>query len=202
MKTENTPPLRGRPKTLDRDHVLRIALMSYWEGGPTSVAISQICHKAKVSKPGLYREFGSDDGLKDAALELYRSLVLSQFYDVLARDIPFERGIEALISFTVQDRQPLGIPDGCLQVMMRAHKDDLGEVTQAKVDLLRRETLTHYEAWIERAKLKGEFKADVSTKAAALFCDAQNCSAMRMQKEGVPNGIIGQTLRLAFSALL
>lgn len=202
MLTQNDPPRRGRPKTLDRDHVLKIALMSYWTDGPTSVAIHQICRLAEVSKPSLYREFDSDDGLKDAALDLYRSMVLVPFYEVLTRETTFQDGVEALIAFTVQDRQSLGIPNGCLQVAMRAQKTELGEITRHKVDLLRGETLANYETWIERAKSKGEFKPDISTKAAALFCDAQNGSAMRMQNEGVSNDIIEQTMKLAFSALL
>ncbi|MDA9009542.1 TetR/AcrR family transcriptional regulator [Alphaproteobacteria bacterium] len=193
---------RGRPKTLDRDHVLQIALMSYWADGPTSVAISEICRKADISKPGLYREFGNDDGLKEAALDLYREMVLTKLYDILAREDTFEQGVEALITFTIQDRQLLGIPNGCLQVAMRANREDLGQSTREKVDLLRDETLKNYERWIERAKSRGEFKASISTKAAAHYCDAQNCSAMRMQREGVSNEIIGQSLRLAFSAII
>jgi AcrR family transcriptional regulator len=201
MSTQYDPPLRGRPKTMDRDHVLQIALMSYWTDGPTNVAIHQICKIADVSKPSLYREFGSDDGLKDAALELYREMVLLPFFEILDREDTFQEGIDALIAFTIQDRKPLGIPNGCLQVAMRAQKHQLGEITGKKVDLLRCETLANYESWIERARSRGEFKADISTKAAALFCDAQNSGAMRMQTEGVSNDIIGQALRLAFSAL-
>jgi AcrR family transcriptional regulator len=166
---------------LDRDTVLKTALMSYWADGPTRVAISHICQAANVSKPSLYREFGSDDGLKDAVLDLYRDMVLVPFYDILTSDAGFGQQIEALIAFNIQDRQPRGIPSGCLQVAMRANKEDLGAIARNKVDLLRRETLLNYERWIERAKSRGEFKADISSEATALFCDAQNGGAMRMQ---------------------
>ena len=199
MPTFKNTPKRGRPQTLDRDAVLKIALTSYWTGGPTRVAISHICKEADVSKPSLYREFGSDDGLKAAVLDLYSELVLRPFHNILASNEGFAQQIEALIAFTVQDRQTLGIPSGCLQVAMRAHRKDLGAVTGDKVDRLRSQTLRNYEAWIERAKSCGEFKADIPTQAAALFCDAQNGGAMRMQREGIPNEIIKQILTHAFS---
>jgi AcrR family transcriptional regulator len=202
MSTQADAPRRGRPQTLDRDAVLKTALMSYWADGPTRVSIGHICQAANVSKPSLYREFGSDDGLKDAVLDLYRDMVLVPFYDILTSDEGFDQQIEALIAFTIQDRQSLGIPSGCLQVAMRAHRDDLGEITRKKVDLLRREMLETYQRWIKRAESRGEFKADISPEVAALFCDAQNGGAMRMQREGVPNEIIGQTLRLTFSTLV
>ena len=202
MSTQDDAPRRGRPQTLDRDAVLETALLSYWTNGPTRVSIGHICQTANVSKPSLYREFGNDDGLKDAVLDLYRKMVLVPFYEILTSDAAFADQIEAVIAFTVQDRGSLGMPLGCLQVAMRAQKEDLGAITRNKVDLLRRETLETYERWIERAKLRREFTADISSKAAALFCDAQNGGAMRMQREGVSNEIIGQTMKLAFSALV
>jgi AcrR family transcriptional regulator len=201
MSAQDGPPKRGRPQTLDRDSVLNVALMCYWTDGPTRVSIGHICQAAKVSKPSLYREFGSDDGLKDAVLDLYREMVLVPFFNVLKTDDTFHQQIAALIAFTIQDRQPLGIPSGCLQVAMRAHKEDLGAIARRKVDLQRNETLEAYERWIECAKSRGEFKAKIPSKAAALFCDAQNVGAMRMQREGVPSETIGQTLKLAFSSL-
>lgn len=201
MPIPDDAPRRGRPQTLDRGAVLKIALMSYWADGPTRVSINYICQAADVSKPSLYREFGSDDGLKDAVLDLYRNTVLIPFYDILESRVGFVKEIEALIAFTVQDRHALGIPAGCLQVAMRANKEDLGDITRKKVDALRRETLLNYERWIGRAKSRGEFKPDISTEAAALYCDAQNGSAMRMQREVVPNEIIEQTMKLAFSTL-
>ena len=202
MSEQDDTPKRGRPQTLDRDTVLKAALMCYWTDGPTRVSIGQICQAARVSKPSLYREFSSDDGLKDAVLDLYREMVLVPFRSIMTTTDGFRQQVEALIAFTIQDRQPLGIPSGCLQVAMRTHKEDLGPIASEKVALLRFETLETYERWIEGAKSRGEFKASTSSKAAALFCDAQNVGAMRMQREGVPSETIGQTLKLAFSALV
>lgn len=198
MSERQDPPKRGRPKVLERDHVLHTALMCYWSDGPTNVSIGEICIKTGASKPGVYREFGSDDGLKEAVLEAYGTMVLAPIHGILASEQPFEQSLKALISFTVQDRQALGVPDGCLLVEMRAHWDELGEITRKKVDQLRLDTLGNYEKWIERAKAKGQFRADIPTDMAALYVDTQTGGAMRMQKEGVPNAIIEQILKLAF----
>ena len=67
---------RGRPKTLDRDQVLQEALMAYWSRGTKNVSISDICLATGASKPGVYREFGNDDGLKASALETYYILAV------------------------------------------------------------------------------------------------------------------------------
>lgn len=201
MSVDKERRTRGRPKTLERDHVLRTALMCYWTDGPTNVSINEICLKTGASKPSVYREFSSDDGLKRAALESYKSLVLSPLYDILASDKPFDQILEALVGFIIQERQALGLPNGCLYYAMRAHRDELGQDTREKVDQLRGETLRNYETMIKRAKSKSEFRTDIPTGMAALYFDTQQGGAMRLQKEGVPNATIGKILKLAFKAL-
>ena len=62
---------RGRPKTFDRDHVLDVAMHTYWQNGVDTVSVNEICKKAQVSKPGLYREFNNQEGLMIAALGCY-----------------------------------------------------------------------------------------------------------------------------------
>jgi len=192
---------RGRPKTLDREHVLQTALMQYWDISPTDVSIGEICKMTGASKPGIYREFGSDDGLKRAALETYRSLALLPLFDILKRDQSFAAAKDAVIAFTTQDREALRVPSGCLFVAMRAQRGSLGSATGERVDQLRQEVLDAYMVWIETAKSIGECSAKIPTDAAALYFDAQNGGAMRMQKEGVDNATIATVLRYAFAII-
>lgn len=200
MSVDGERPTRGRPQTLERGHVLKTAMMFYWASSP-DVSISKICAKAGASKPGLYREFGSDDGLKEAALSTYAEMVCTRRYKILASEQPFNEVLEALITHTVQDRRTLGVPNGCLLFAMRARRDEFGPLTKGRIDQLRAESLKKYRQWIDRAKVNGEFKADIPTDTAALYFDAQIGSAMRLQKEGVSNEVIGEILRTAFSAV-
>jgi len=201
MSVEGDPPIRGRPKTLERDHVLKTALMCYWSDSPTDVPIREICDKAGASKPGVYREFGSDDGLKEAVLDVYSEMVSARRFEILARNQTFDEVLEALITHTIQERRTLGVPDGCLLFAMRARRDEFGPLTRKKIDQLRENTLEKYRKWIDRAKSNEQFRRDIPTDLAALYFDAQTGSAMRLQKEGVSNTVIGEILRTAFSAL-
>ena len=96
---EKTNSARGRPKTLDRDRVLQTALIQYWSKGPANVSISDICNLTGASKPGVYREFGSDDGLKKAVLEVYHGLAIQPVIDILEKNQPTTDAIDALICF-------------------------------------------------------------------------------------------------------
>lgn len=198
---EKPTPTRGRPKTLDRDQVLQAALMEYWSKGPTDVSISDICGLTGTSKPGVYREFGSDDGLKASVLETYHRLAILPLIDILEKDQSTIDAIDALISFMTQDRTNLGVPQGCLFVMMRAEAQQLGPSTCAKLHEVRRQLLDAYEAWITCSKSRGDF-ADIPTDVAALFMDAQHGGAMRMQREGVYNGTVVSVLGTALRMLV
>ena len=194
-------PTRGRPKLLDREQVLQTALIEYWAKGPTNVSIGEICNQTGASKPGVYREFGSDDGLKSNVLEAYRSFVIQPLIDIVVKDQPAAETIDAIIGFMTQDRTALGISDGCLFVMMRAQSEHLGQSTCDKLNEVRHDLLAAYSAWIERAKLHCEF-INIPTDIAALLLDMQHGGAMRMQREGVPRETIESVLRFALGAVM
>lgn len=199
MSDTDTRTVRGRPKALERDHIVRSALMRYWADGPRNVSINDVSLATGASKPGIYREFGSDDGLKEAVLSAYSDLVLQPLFGILVSDQTFNQALDALIEFTVQDRGALGLPDGCLHVVMRSQRDEFGPLTQQKIDELRGDILARYRDWIDRAKKTGQLETDMPTNTAALYFDTHNGSAMRLQKEGVGNATIETILRTAFS---
>lgn len=66
----------GRPITRNRTQVLETALNAYWQNERAGVSVNAVCVLAGISKPSLYREFGSEDGLTAAVLERYRQTVL------------------------------------------------------------------------------------------------------------------------------
>ena len=64
----------GRPKTLDREEIINIAFNEYWEKGMFNVSLTTIAKLAKVSRPGIYKEFEDEDGLRTEVLKKYIKL--------------------------------------------------------------------------------------------------------------------------------
>ena len=200
---EQTQPqtTRGRPKTLNRDHVLQVAMTSYWGDGPMAVSINEICLRAGVSKPGLYREFGNEDGLKTVALEAYRDLVLSQLFEIFEADQPFDDAMAMLSDLALQDRAEIGLPTGCLFGKMRGCRRELGPKTNDAIDATWDNVQARMKDWIDRAKQDGQLRARISTTTAALYVDAQIASGIMMQAEGVEKAEISEFLQIAFNGL-
>ena len=199
---KQTKPPRGRPKTLDRDQVINIAMMSYWTEGPMNVSLNEICKRAGVSKPGVYREFGSEDGLKHTVLSAYSRLLIEQFQPLLNRDKSFEETLEALIAIALQDKSEQELPSGCLHVASCNCIEQLGIQTAEITTEIREHILANYETIIERAKKRGEFKSKLSTRLAALYINEQIGNAMLQQKRGESADDIKAILTLALSVLV
>lgn len=198
---------RGRPKTMDREQTLAVAMQAYWSEDVDSISLNEIGRRAEVSKPGLYREFGNEDGLMKAVLVAYQKQVLAPVYQMIAADAPFRATLDSLVSLVTRssDAQIVGdgqaMPDGCLLVKMRESYGHLGEETQEQIDHAKEEALTVYEDWVERARAKGEFTGDMSSRFAAIYIDAQLRNALSLLARGEPQDEVKQILTVAFSML-
>jgi len=191
----------GRPKTLDRDHIIKVAMESYWRDGPTAVSVNEICRRAGVSKPGLYREFGNEDGLRCTVVQTYEMVVLSQLYQIFEGDQPFDDALAALTDFVLQDRQKMDLPLGCLLQKMRGCRKELGPKTNDVIDATSIGTHSRLKDWVERAKHNGQLSEDISTETAAIYIDAQVSSAIMMQETGASKTQISEFLNIAFKGL-
>jgi len=174
---------------------------AYWKEGIDGISLNEICRKCKVSKPGLYREFGNEDGLMKAVLLAYQAKVLTPILHMLTTSAPFQDTLDNLVSFvtTVNDDQE--VPKGCLMVKMRESRMRVGEATREQIDRTQEQILTAYEDWVERSKAKGEFSADMSSQFAAIYIDAQLSNALSQIARGEQNDIVKKILVMAFSTL-
>ncbi len=172
-----------------------------------SLSLNEVCRRADVSKPGLYREFGNEDGLMKAVLVAYQQQVLAPVYQMIAADAPFRATLDSLVSIVTRSgdaqffSEDQTVLSGCLLVKMREAYSHLGEETRAEIDQAKGEALTVYEAWVDRAKRNGEFTGAMSSQFAAIYIDAQLNNALSLLARGEPNDEVKQILTVAFSML-
>jgi len=200
MTDESTTRARGRPKTFDRAHTLDVAIDSYWRDGVDAVSVNEICRRAEVSKPGLYREFGSEDQLMAAALTHYSETVLAPVLATLAEDRPFREALDFLIDFTTREETP-DVPSGCLFAKMRSFRWRLGPVTGDHVDKLRTGAVGAYAAWLERCANNGEIELPASVEMTATYVDAQLTMMLTRISAGEDPATVRAHAHLAFAVL-
>jgi AcrR family transcriptional regulator len=198
VKVTDGPPI-GRPKTFDRDRVIDVAMESYWREGAAGVSLNEICRRAAVSKPGVYREFGGEDGLMDAVLERYAEIVLSPVFEQITHDRPFREVLTAMVE-AITDVDRAG-PGGCLLAKMQQSPSCLGPVVRARVDALRESARAFYTDWVDHAKERGEIPLDIPTAVAAALLDIQTNTLLMQMALGEDPELLRAQAALAFVGL-
>ena len=188
-----------RPKTIDLERIKNVAMINYWSDGPTNVSLNEICFKAKISKPGLYREFGGEDGLMKSVLLLYKNTLIQQILDLLKLEKTFDETLDLLIAFVIGNKDEEHIKKGCLLAKFRQSREKFGEKTQEQIDIILRERYLNFELWIKKAKSKGEFDLPLSSKFVARYIISQLDYAISGLANGEKNNNIKDVLTLSLS---
>ncbi|MBQ4831562.1 TetR/AcrR family transcriptional regulator [Alteromonas sp. MMG017] len=200
--SEEKKASRGRPKKFDRNHVLDIAQESYWTLGINQVSINELCKLAGVSKPGIYREFGDEDGLTHAVLERYEKTILSPMLSVLSLDIPFHETLQNLALYSTSEDETSEMPKGCLFANMKESRLNLGDSTIEQIDKTYENVIKALELWIDAAKEKGEFKTTaMDSRFAAIYIYAQISFAQLQMMKGESGKDARAILQVALSVL-
>ncbi len=198
--TETTQPkTRGRPKSLDRQRTIELAMQSYWREGVEACSVNEICRLTQISKPGLYREFGGEDGLMEAVLSHYREQAVVPLLAMLSAERPFAETLRRLIDWMTQNRET---PSGCLFIKMRSTPKRLGLATTHLIKAIRHEMQAAYKTWYQRSLARHEVKAELEPDLAAYFIETQLVTVANLMAAGEPPEQVRAQALLAFAGLL
>ena len=189
-------PIRGRPRKMNADAVRDIAMNAYWQKDPADVSINAICQMAGVSKPSVYREFGSEDGLSLATLDHYAHIVLSDVFAILHSGLGMAETLGALIEFASADPR---METGCLFHKMLAGKHRLGPKTVARVNEIDAAAQQAYRAFLQTHREAGDWNGPLSIEDGARYLSTQFSLAFTQRASGENKAFVQKSLTLALS---
>ena len=181
---------------MNADKVLDVAMTAYWHSDPADVSVNAICQMAGISKPSLYREFGSEDGLSRAVLDRYAEQVLSEMFVILRGEKGLRQTLDALVDFASDDPR---METGCLFYKMRAGKHRLGPETRARVEEIDAAGQAAYAAFLQSARDTGDWQGGLPVEAGAKYLGEQIALAITQRASGEDKARIREMLTLALS---
>ena len=191
----------GRPKLLNREHVIDVAMSQYWQRGIDNVGMAEIARLSGFDRAGIYKEFGSEEGLVHEVINTYLgrnwfpripildsvsspAMSIKMIFDAFAND----NVMKNLTQYGVQDKavkwpKPVGKARGCFfygllisdsaSAFTGASKHKLKEVNDSVHAYMREKfALAHQE---------GQLKDDVSVDEANEFY-ADQCLLMQLMR--------------------
>ncbi len=198
MSDDDRKPKRGRPRTMSDAAMLDVALTAYLKADPADVSLNAICQMAGVSKPSLYRAFGSEDGLTLASLDLYSERVLTDIFTILQRGETLGDTLAALTDFAVDNPK---LETGCLFYKMRAGKHRLGPRTRARIDEIDAAAVGAFEAFLIARCAAGDWTGGHSAVTLARYLVEQIGLALTQRAALEDAAQIRASLDLAFSVV-
>jgi AcrR family transcriptional regulator len=196
MNADPSRKRRGRPKTTDRKRILDVTMDAYWTGDPAEVSVNSICEQCEVSKPSLYREFGSEDGLRRAVLDQYADEVVARILAILRSEEDFSGKLDALIRFACDDELA---GKGCLFVKMRSDRHRYGQETLAGIAQIETKMLSAFGSFLRRGRQRGEWRGALSITVASRYLVAQIGLALSQMADGEDPAAVKAMLETALS---
>jgi AcrR family transcriptional regulator len=154
----------GRPKTYNRDEVLENALLLFWRKGFEGAHLQELVEVTGLNRFSLYKEFGSKEGLFDAAMDRYMdqlgSLVVHLEADPQGVD-NIRRYFQALLEYRFRH--------GCFLVNTLSEKHVVGQPVFGKVRGFVKGGGRLFEENLRASQEGGEISPDTDVEALARF---------------------------------
>jgi len=206
----------GRPKILDRENLINIAYQEYWTHGITNVTLTSIAKLANVSRPGIYKEFEDEDGLKSEVLKKYtyalKEHVLAQYKN--SKDIrtliyhlhsyigfPQDRKIFKEIKNTPIFNAPKN-PNGCLYEKAKIVKHLLNKKTIKEINNFENHRKIVFTNYINRMQKYGEMNKSLKPEDVYEYLAATLLMLQSLKNNGMIKEKIKIIINKALSAIV
>lgn len=113
MTYKSTKNNIGRPKTFDKDNVVKLAMYHFWEYGYDNTSLDDLLLAMGIKKSSFYRTFKSKEEIFSLSLHLYREETF-QLLTNLKNEIGAKQTLIFLIKDTIEQLTVNGKVKGCL----------------------------------------------------------------------------------------
>lgn len=172
MVNKTTRRPRGRPRSFDRDVVLKQAMHTFWRLGYEGTSIADLTAAMGITVQSLYTAFGSKSALYYESLKLYQTTVGAFFVSALNEEPTATAAFSRILQESAAEFCKPQQPRGCMisiAVLTCAVENQAEAVHVAQ---LRGLTIKVIQQRLEQAVTEGEFKAGTDSAALARYIGA------------------------------
>lgn len=193
---------RGRPRKMDPETVLDIAMKVFWDKGFDGTSMSDLVSETGMAKPGLYACFGDKESLYKKSLSHYYNNLGSPLIDELRNSTdPLKVSVRRFLKTVAHSMLDNSHPSGCFVVnslVQGASQHPAMEKIGREFDQNRRNTFIEL---FNKAQKKGELPPDANAKALAEFFSAQSLALGVLGRTNATKETLSSFVDVAMTAL-
>ena len=195
---------KGRPKTFNKDQASKIAMETYWKEGIENVSLNEMCRKIGESKPSVYREYGGEEGLQLAALELYYKHRVEPVAKILFGAEEILVGIKSAFDFLINDHfKDEKIIAACMYNREGMHpSENLSVMCKNFIEKKDKENMYFLKEGLKRALDKENLKKGINLDAYSVYIFNQiKLIASLSSKSQLPKSTLREMVDLIMTPL-
>jgi len=195
---------KGRPKTFNKDQASKIAMETYWKEGIENVSLNEMCRKIGESKPSVYREYGGEEGLQLAALELYYKHRVEPVGKILFGAEEILVGIKSAFDFLINDHfKDEKIVAACMYNREGMHpSENLSVMCKNFIEKKDKENISFLKEGLKRALDKENLKKGINLDAYSVYIFNQiKLIASLSSKSQLPKSTLREMVDLIMTPL-
>ena len=204
----------GRPKKLNRQHIINVAFDQYWLHGINNVSLSTIAKLANVSRPGIYVEFGDEDALQAEVIKKYIKVSADPVHNSYNDYENFPDQLFNHMDGIINDGNPYVTNDknyfkqrpkgakGCLVQISTLNKHTLGPVSKKLINDYEQIRINQFEKYINNAKNDGVMHKNIDANLYAKYILAQFSLIQTLKLQNISKSKITSVINIALKPLL
>lgn len=195
---------KGRPKTFNKDQASKIAMETYWKEGIENVSLNEMCRKIGESKPSVYREYGGEEGLQLAALELYYKHRVEPVGKILFGAEEILVGIKSAFDFLINDHfKDEKIVAACMYNREGMHpSENLSVMCKNFIEKKDKENISFLKEGLKRALDKENLKKGINLDVYSVYIFNQiKLIASLSSKSQLPKSTLREMVDLIMTPL-
>ena len=161
---------KGKPRSFDREAVLKKALAVFWKRGYEPASIAELCEAMEINPPSVYAAFGNKAQLFMEAVNHYENVYWNDAWQRLEDEPDVRTAMVGFFQDAAQILTSQDAPCGCMVVLGAANVSRESQDVNDALKALREEGKDCFLARLKQGVDDGDLPADtdVDTLASTL----------------------------------
>jgi AcrR family transcriptional regulator len=158
---------KGKPRSFDREAVLKKALGVFWKRGYEPASISELCEAMEINPPSVYAAFGNKAQLFMEAVNHYENVYWNDAWDRLETEPDVRKAMKGFFKDAATILTSQDAPCGCMVVLGAANVSKDSQDVNDALKALREEGKECFATRLKQGMTDGEFSKDVDIDTLA-----------------------------------